>query len=325
MSAICGIVHLDGRPVDPETIGAMMAPMAELGPDGEGLWCDGPVGFGHRLFRNTPEAHHETQPLRSADHQFILTASARIDNRDDLFGALSIPHPKRATMPDGTLILKAYEKWGEDCPQHLLGDWSFAVWDAQKQKLFLARDHFGQTELVYYHTEKIFAFASSIKALLTLPEVPQKPHELRVGQLLACLGWPSEQTCYEGIRFLCVAHALTVTPRAVHLRRYWHPENTPDLHLSSDEEYIEAFLDLYSEAVRCRLRSAKPVCTTLSGGLDSGSVAVLAARELQKQGKRLPAFTSVPTHDPGDTVGPDHFADELPYAKATARQAGRQR
>ena len=299
-----------------------MVQLADLGPDGDGVWCEGAVGLGHRLFHNTPESLHETLPLESADGRLVMTASARLDNRYDLLRALGVPPAERADTPDSTLILNAYEKWGEDCPAHLLGDWSFAVWDARKRTLFLARDHCGETELVFHHSGKLFAFASSIGALLALPGVPRKPNQLEVARLLACLGRYSENTCYEGVQFLCVAQALTVTPQRRHQRRYWQPEKRPDLRLKSDRAYVDAFLDVYAEAVRCRLRSVGPVCATLSGGLDSSSTASLAARELAKDGKRLPVFTWAPTYDTGAGVDPKAIVDELPYARATAGQVG---
>jgi asparagine synthase (glutamine-hydrolysing) len=217
--------------------------------------------------------------------------------------------------------MEAYKKWGEECTHHLLGDWVFALWDAKAGKLFIARDHHGLTGLYYFHGPRFFAFSSAIKGLLALPGIPRRLNEMRIAQIL--VAWPQHgaPTVYEGIYRLPPAHTIAVKQETVKVKRYWYLEDTPRVRLKSDEEYVEAFLEIYSEAVRCRLRSAKPVGITLSGGLDSGSVAALAARELKKKGLRLPAFSSVPLYDVSGTLPKNRF-DEPPYIKATAGYVG---
>jgi asparagine synthase (glutamine-hydrolysing) len=150
MSAIFGIFNLDGKPVKLENLERMQQAMAYWGPDGSGVWCEGPVGLGHLMLHNTPESLYETLPLQSETGELILTAGARLDNRDELFRVLKVSPSERASLPDSALILRAYQKWGADCPTHLLGDWAFALWDARHRRLFIARDHYGNTGL-YYH------------------------------------------------------------------------------------------------------------------------------------------------------------------------------
>jgi len=322
MSAICGIFHFDGKPVTKHLIESMMSSMDYWRPHGSGVWREGPVALGHLMLHSTPESVHEKLPIKARVDDIVITAQARIDNRDELFGALSIPQPDRKNIPDSQLILKAHEKWGEECPDYLLGDWAFAIWNPRQRRLFIARDHHGNTGLYYYHTPRFFAFASSLKGLFTLHEVPCNPNALRIAQIL--VSWPGdgESTAYQNIYRLPPAHKMVVTPEKIDVTRYWYLENVPELHLSSDKEYVEAFLDIYSEAVRCRLRSVRPVGVTLSGGLDSSSVAGLAARELKNNGQRLAAFTSVPLYDTDNLVGNNRFGDESPYVEATSRYAG---
>jgi len=322
MSGIFGIFNTDGAPVEPVTLETMRAAMARWGPDGSGVWHDGPCGLGQLLLHNTPEALHERLPRTVDDGRLAITAEARLDNRDELCDRFAIPPPQRPQTPDSDLILHAYETWGEDCPDHLLGDWSFAIWNPAERRLFLARDHHGNTALFYTRDAHRFAFASSRKALLALG-VPRRLNELYLAQVL--VSW----TAYNGpttidldISCLPPAHAMTVTPERLDVRRYWFLEQTPELNLPSFDDYVEGFREVYAEAVRCRLHSYRPVGVTLSGGLDSGSVAALAARELRQQGKALPAFTSVPIGDVSNTVGPSRFGDETPFAQATAHHAG---
>jgi len=322
MSAICGIFNLDGRPVAPESMDGMLSAMDYWGPDGSAVWREGPVGLGHLLLHSTPESVGDTLPRTSASGNLILTAHARLDNRDELFRNLNIAPPERAKMPDSSLILQAYEKWGQECPEHLLGDWCFGIWDKTRQTLFLARDHHGNTGIYYYQNTLFFAFSSCLKGLFALPDVPRQPNPLRIAQVL--VSWPGdgETTCYQGIKRLPPAHLMTVSSGKVAGRQYWFLENTSSLRLGSDQEYGEVFGEIYAEAVRCRMRSHRPVGVTLSGGLDSGSVAVLAARETKQTGNRLPAFSSVPLYEVADLIPASQFGDESPFIEATSRHAG---
>ena len=322
MSGIFGIFHRDGRPVEAKTLETMRNAMAYWGPDGSGVWREGPAGLGQLMLFNTPEAPNERLPRRIESPGLGFTAEARIDNREELFEKLDVHSEERKSMPDGELILRAYLKWGEDCPEHLFGDWSFAVWDPNKKRLFLARDHYGNTALYYYADDRFFAFASCHKALVALDSVPAEIDELYVAQVL--VGWTayhSERTARKHIRRLPPAQTLTVTPDTLQTRRYWFMEQATELKLPSNEQYVEAFLEIYDEAVRYRLRSHKPVGVTLSGGLDSGSVASLAARRLAREGKRLTAFGSAPIYDTTPYTGNRRFGDETPHTTATARFA----
>jgi asparagine synthase (glutamine-hydrolysing) len=322
VSAICGIFYLDGRPVAPETMDGMLKAMDYWGPDGSGVWRDGPVGMGHLLLYSTPESVGDNLPRTSSSGNQVLTAHARIDNREELFRRLGIPAPERQKMPDSALILQAYEKWGQACPEYLIGDWCFGIWDKNRQTLFLARDHHGNTGIYYFQNTRFFAFSSCMKGLFALPDVPCEPNPLRIAQLL--VSWPEhgEPTAYQGIKRLPPAHMMIITKDTIAKRQYWHLENTPPLLLGSDQDYVDAFMEIYTEAVRCRMRSLRPVGVTLSGGLDSGSVAAIAAREMGLMGNRLPAFSSVPLYDVTDMAFPNRFGDESPFIEATARHAG---
>jgi asparagine synthase (glutamine-hydrolysing) len=299
----------------------MRSAMQEWGPDGGGTWMDEGAGLGSLIFFDTPEAVHEQLPVQSP-RGFVLTAEARLDNRDELCVELNIPESERLASADGQLILRAYETWAEDAPLHLIGDWSFAAWHPLERRLFIARDHFGNTGLYYFQDADRFAFASSRKALFALG-IPRRLNEF----YLACLlvSWPAHhgsQTIELDLNRLPPAHSLALQGGRVRTNLYWWLENTPELRLHDPREYAERFLSVYDRAVRDRLRSQKDVGVTLSGGLDSGSVTVLAARALREHGRRLKAYTSVPLHDVGDTVDGDRFGDELPFAQSTASFAG---
>jgi len=248
----------------------------------------------------------ERQPLVSASADLVLTADARLDNRDELCSLLPAP----CGFTDAELILAAYERWAERCPEHLLGDFAFAIWDARRQIVFCARDHFGVKPFYYHHRPgRLFALASEIKGLLALPDVPRRLNETRVADYLVPLLEDKVITFYEDIVRLPPAHRMMVTREAVRIERYWALDPEREIHLKSDAEYAAAFREIFTEAVRCRLRSAFPVGSMLSGGLDSSSIVCVARKLLAEEGRGpLHTFSAVFDEVPE--------ADERPYINA---------
>ena len=255
MSGILGLVNLDGAPVEAASLEAMRDAMAFWGPDGIRIWRTGAAGLGQLTLFNTPEAVGESLPRWLPDEGLGFTAEARIDNREELFAALDVPPSGRATMPDGDLLLRAYLRWGEAAPDRVLGDWSFAAWHPAERRLFLARDHHGNTALYYAADDRRVAFGSSIKALLALPGLPHRLNELRLAQVLTSWTGDGTESFYEGIHVLPPAHALTASPAGTSKRLYWSLEDAPKLRLKSDADYVEGLRSVLDEAVRCRLRS----------------------------------------------------------------------
>jgi asparagine synthase (glutamine-hydrolysing) len=279
MSAIVGIYHRH-RSVDRAHLEAMVDILAHRGKDGVGLWCESSVGLGHRLLWTTPESLRESFPLVNAAENLILTADARIDNREELIAQLNLDDD---AITDSQLILAAYSEWGDRTPEYLLGDFAFAIWDSDKQQLFCARDHFGVKPFYYYHSEHTFAFATEMKALFCLPEVSRELNQTRIAEHLSSEGDSAETTFYQQIWRLPPAHHLTVSVADLQLQSYWQLDPTRELRLESDQAYAEQFLALFTEAVRCRLRSAFPIGSMLSGGLDSSSITCVARQILRNE------------------------------------------
>ena len=315
MSAICGILYLDGKPVAAETVDTMMAKLSHRGRDGSGVWREGPLGLGHQMLHTTPESLHETLPFRDSSSDLVITADARIDNREELFDEFDIPPPERAGVADSKLILKAYEKWGEDCSKRLLGDFAFAIWDRRKQQLFCARDHVGFRTFYYYHSRRFLAFATEIKGVLAAPDVPRRLNETAVADYLVYNQQDLEITFYKGILRLPPAHVIVLQAGVLKKQSYWVPHTQPELKLPADDDYAQALLEKMTQAVRCRIRGAFPVGIMLSGGLDSSSVASLAARMLRDQGKPLIAVCSALQEN-----HPGIEKDERQYIEAVKKQ-----
>lgn len=292
MSAICAVLRLDGRPAEAGMATPVLAAMASRGPDGSRIATDGPLALAHALNATTPEAQVEPMPLRHAESSCLIAADVRLDNREDLIAELGLDQRGRV-IGDGELILAAYFKWGPDCPAHLLGDFAFALWDPRKRQLFAARDKVGMRQLVYHFAPgKLFACATDARALLALPEVPLVINEARIADFIQNMeAFDDTSTFYVGLHRLPPAHSLTVTNGTLRLRRYWQLDPAPVIHRKDDADYEEAFLEVVTEAVRGRLRSAGGLGSMLSGGMDSGSVVAVAARLLQASG--APPLTTV--------------------------------
>jgi asparagine synthase (glutamine-hydrolysing) len=283
VSGIIAVYHLDRRPVCRENLVHMNSILAHRGPDGADTWSEAAVGLGHRMLWTTRESLGERLPMVSKNGQFVLTADARIDNRQEVLAALGSTDRPDEEVSDSALILAAYEKWGERCPERLLGDFAFVIWDHRQQTLCCARDHFGVKPLYYYYRPgHLFACASEIKALLCLPEVPRRLNEVQVADYLAGIFEDKASTFYQNILRLPPAHSATLSSQGMRLHCYWSLDPSSDLRLRSDEDYAAAYREIFTEAVRCRLRSAFPRGSHLSGGLDSSSVTCVA-RKLSQQ------------------------------------------
>ncbi len=297
MSGICGVLALG----EPPSLGPILEVLKRRGPDGTRAWTGGPAALGHTLLATTPEALVEVLPLTDGDSGCTITTDARIDNRNELLAEFGLAGEARI-VGDGELILAAYGKWGVDCPTHLLGDFAFAIWDAKRHRLFCARDHFGMRPLYIAHPPGgAFLFASESEAILALGTVPRRIDEGRIADYLTDKeGRDLCSTFHKGISRLPAAHCLTLEGGEVFIRRYWHLEPGEPFSAQSDDDYAAGFRDVFTEAVRCRLRSNGPVGAMLSGGMDSGSVAAVATRLLAQDG-RGPLHTF-------SAVGPDPSA-----------------
>ncbi len=145
MSGIAGIFHSDGQ----SAACGMTERIAHRGPDDLGVWREQNVCLRHQMLHTTPESLNEKLPLVKG--KLAITADARIDNREELIFALNLAGHPKVGISDSELILEAYGRWGESCPERLLGDFSFAIWDGRRGMLFCARDHMGVKPFYYHH------------------------------------------------------------------------------------------------------------------------------------------------------------------------------
>ena len=317
---ICGICMRAAGPV--AGLEAMLAALPGRTADATAPWTDGAAALGWRGEPVANEDRTERLPLVDRNAGLAVVADARLDERESLCEALGVSGPERRLLPDGALILRAYGRWGLECPDHLLGDYAFALWDAKDRTLLCARDHIGARPFYYSLTADRIVFASDVNAVLAAPGVSDELDERAVATRLTfgarSLG---AHTFFRDIRRLPPGHRLVIEEDSTRIERWWRPENAPPAPAGDDEALAEAFLELYSRAIEDRVSGPHPVGVHLSGGLDSSSVAVLAARALRRAGRAAPsAFSWQPPPGVGARNAPE--AAEYDLIEAVARQEG---
>ncbi len=295
MSGIVGIINLDGAPVSRELLERMTSFMAYRGPDAQNIWVEGAVGFGHTLLVTTFESVNEHQPC-SIDSQVWITADARVDGRADLIEQLQGKGcGVLENVTDGSLILHAYHVWGDNCVEHLIGDFAFAIWDRRQQRLFCARDQFGVKPFYYARVGNSLVFSNTLNCVRLHPDVSDKLNERAIGDfLLFDYNFHLDSTTFADIQRIPGGHTLTASQEGVVCQRYWTLPITEPIRYRRDEEYVEHFLELMRLAVGDRLRQER-VGILMSGGLDSTTIAATA---LQLKSRHsipldLQAFTTV--------------------------------
>ncbi len=259
------------------------------------IWSNNICGLVYSGQPYTPEDFYDYQPYIYKEQNLVLVAEVRLDNRDALCGQLNISVDVRTKTPDSVLILKAYQKWKDKCPEYLLGDFAFALWDESCQKLLCARDARGTIPFFFCHQEgKRIAFSTYTKALFALPNIDRQLNKQTLADRLTNNIFADiTQSFYHNIQQLPAAHLLVISPNGMRKQRYWEYQPS-EIHYPCDEDYIDEFKSLFKQVISSRLRSINSVGAHISGGLDSTSVASVTAQLKQSFGQRLVTFTQVP-------------------------------
>jgi len=269
MSGFAGIYNLDGRPADSALLVSMLEAIAHRGPDGLGHRSDGPVSLGSAVLCTTPESLHEREPFYDHSSGLSIVMDGRVDNRDALNAELGA---SSHTATDPEIVLRAYQRWAEDSPRRILGDFAYAIWDPRARRLFCARDHFGIRPFHYFTDGHVFLWASEPHQLFHHSAVPKRPNEGMIAEYLSDNLTSFEETLYEDVLRLPPAHFLSVSPGGLRKQRYWDIDPRREIRYKTDREYADHFHSVFKETVRCRLRSHRPIAAELSGGVDSSSV-----------------------------------------------------
>lgn len=275
---MCGIA---GRlnwnaPVDPAQLAAMIAQLRHRGPDEQGSYTQGPIGLAHARL-SIIDLSTGKQPMANEDGTVWVTFNGEIFNHLELRADLLRRGHRFSTRSDTEVLVHLYEEHGDALVEQLNGQFAFALWDSVRQRLLLARDRTGIRPLFHTRVPGGMAFASEIKALLTLSEVPRRLHARALGEVFTYWAAQPPQSVFEGIESLPPGHVMTVDAQGTRLRRYWD-WTFPPAPITGDRSaraYAEELRALLIDAVRLQLRADVPVAAYLSGGLDSSIVATL--------------------------------------------------
>lgn len=250
----------------------------------------------------------------------LLLLQGAIHDRPGLLDKLSLPGTSSlgAAVSDADLLLHAYLRYREEFPRHVVGEYSFALWDAHCRRLILGRDALGMQGMYYWQSGGVFRFASEIVGLLACPEISIEPDDDQAAQWLTMNPGLGDGTLYKGIRRVPAGHVLVFENETIHLNRYWRPEDGAELRCADPREYAVGLLQFMQESVRCRILPGKMIGTHLSGGLDSSTVTALAAEILAKEGRRATAFTAVPANSIDQWLPAEKFGDESLHAASVA-------
>ncbi len=317
MSGFAAVYHGDGRSVDPAQLRRMTDAVAHRGPDARGEWAEGPIGLGHRLLYTTPESLSERQPARDAAGECRLVWDGRLDNRDELIALLEGTEGEPVGRTDPDLVVGAYRRWGPACPARVLGDFSFALWDARRRRLLCGRDRLGLKPFHYAWDGTTLLVGSETRVIAAARGAMPEPDDEMVLAFLLREFRDGDQarSFFQGVRRLPPGHALLVEGLALRVERYWSIDAGAEVRYERDEQYVERFRELFGEAVRCRLRSYFPVGLFLSGGLDSSAIAATAARFADGD-------DAVPPLEAFTLYSADPLSDEREHARAVSDACG---
>lgn len=314
MTAIAGFLGLSGAMRAAAMCRRMIKAQLRYGPHGNGVVEAGDIAMGRALYRLLPG--EDAEPWAEAGGPLLLAADVRIDNRDELLDALGLD--RASAGGDSWLLHAGWSLWGEGLLERLNGDFAFAVWESERQRLTLVRDPSGQRPLHYVADSRFAAFATMPSGLLALPGVSARPDEARLACFLADLPAEPERSFFDGVRRVEPGALVRIEGGEASAVRWWSPP-LATLRLPRIEDYAEALGYELDRAVSARLRRASGgVAAHLSGGWDSSAVAASAALALACRGERLAAFTSAPREGFNGPIPEGYVADESLLAAATA-------
>jgi asparagine synthase (glutamine-hydrolysing) len=317
MSAIVGVFYKSVKPAEAERLARMIAVLSHRGSDSGSRLVDGQIALASLNAPPLTDGGRSSLSMLERPRLRVV-ADARIDNGDELRAALRLPPAVRPS--DAELILLCYRQWGTQSAARLRGDFAFAIWDAAERRLYCGRDPMGVKPFYYYDSEDLFAFATEPKSLFVLG-LPRTIDQEQMVLYLAREQRSRSETIYRNVKRLPAAHTLTITPSSTLQEEYWRLEPKREIRFAKPEQYVEAFREMFLDAVRVRVRGPAPVAAALSGGLDSSSI-VCAARLLGHQrsaGHDLHTFSLIFPDLPAKEQA---LIDERRYVDAVVGEGG---
>jgi len=280
--------------------------MAHRGPDDDGIFTQEKIGLGMRRLSIVDLATGH-QPLSNEDGSIWIVFNGEIYNHGVLRERLIERGHRYRTQSDTETIVHLYEEYGKDCVQHLRGMFAFAIWDAKKESLFIARDRLGIKPLYYHLSSNNFIFGSEIKVLLAYPKMRPEFNRGALPEYLAFGYLSGDETFYRGVHKLMPGHWLEINQQGgLQIEQYWDLRLPQHDQQHEERYYVESYRDLLEGAVKSHLMSDVPLGVFLSGGLDSSAVAALMTKIRREPIETFSVGYSEQTYS------------ELPYARTVA-------
>jgi len=317
MSALAGIVALDGAPIDSEAEASAARAVTVMHGGRTVTRRVAGAAFVQRVASADATLAGETHPLTGTDGRSLFAALARLDNREELAARLDLGGAELARTSDARLLMSMHERFGDDGVAHCLGAFAFARWDVEARRLTLVRDCLGNRALFYHRGPRFVAFATSLRSLLALPGVPRAIDELGLAQFIAVNNCDQERTVYRGIERVPGRTLVTIDRDSVQSHKYWAPDFDAPPPYTREVDYIERARELLDIAVAAATRDTPHIAIATSGGLDSSAIAATAAR--LGLAKSITCFCIVPPLGTTIDVGPFRYLDDRDKIEALAR------
>jgi asparagine synthase (glutamine-hydrolysing) len=281
MCGITGLLHLNGDPVSPDILKKMTDAIAHRGPDGEGHWIEGSVGMGHRrlaIIDLSPAGH---QPMITTDHRYVISYNGEIYNYREIRTELECLGYQFRSQTDSEVVLYALTHWGNKALIKFNGMFGLALWDRREKSLLLARDRYGIKPLYYARQGHSFAFGSEQKAITAQPTFKRELNKHALLEYLTFQNIFTDQTLLKDVHLLPAGHygVLHAPTGKWTQTQYWDYRFRDSDQKVKREEYVEELDRLFKQAVRRQLVSDVELGAYLSGGMDSGSITAIAAKQ----------------------------------------------
>jgi asparagine synthase (glutamine-hydrolysing) len=316
MCGIAGIYNPDGAPADSNQVSRMCDLIRHRGPDDHAVWSAGPVALGHRRLSIIDLSPRGRNPMPNEDETVWIVFNGEIYNYRHLREGLVRRGHRFRSETDTEVIIHLYEEEGPSCVEKLNGMFAFALWDATRQRLFLARDRFGVKPLYYTSLGNLFAFASEVKAFLALPAFSARPDLFALSEHLTFQNTFGDRTFFEGVTLLPAGHYLLRNEVGASTYQYWDLSFDPD-HSRSLDEWADGLRERFESAVSRQLMSDVPLGSFLSGGMDTGSISAVAARNIPEMHTFTCGFDV-----PEDATELEQYFDEREESHLLARLLG---
>jgi len=282
MSGILFQLNTDGSEVNRKIFNKMFAEIEFRGEDGSNTEFMGNAAFGCHHFWTTPEDKGVIQPVKS-NNNILLLFDGRIDNREDLINEIGIDNINSLSISDERLILKAFEKWGENCFKKFIGSFAFILYFPATRKVLAVRDQVGDRTLFYYNDKNKLIIASEPVTIVAHPGIPRKINERKLVEYFSAKDPVENNSFFQNVYEIFPSHYLINSGNVLTAKKYWHFDLKEKIHYKTDRDYTEHFLEVFEKSVKSKLRTIDTPGVMMSGGLDSTSIAAIASKHLNQK------------------------------------------